>query len=296
MTQLQPKEILEKLQEAIQEIAETMMFVEIVPGESLYCQAELPVDFSAVIGFGQAFRGSLRLAAPTKTALKLASALLMEEREEMDSEMSDAFGELANMLAGGLQTRVEGDLGPISMSPPILISGKNHRSFSDHSFFCVSQTFELEGLAFIAEVFYLEESLQKKPVPRKNSEKLGFGLSLSMPGDTESYITEDEGDTANESSQPSPITDSTRDMARELIRTLLPQIASKVVQEEIDRIKNVDSDKEKESSLDFDQMVRDVFAPQVEIIARELSRQQVAKTLPNVAERMVLEEIQKLQA
>ncbi|MBF0609942.1 MAG: chemotaxis protein CheX, partial [Magnetococcales bacterium] len=122
---------LQAIRDAIQEIAETMLFVEIIPGESEHARCSLGADVSAVIGYSSSLKGSMRLAGPQKTVLKLAAALLGEERDVLDKEMEDAFSELANMIAGGVQTRVEGELGMIRMSPPVVISGKNHQVSSD---------------------------------------------------------------------------------------------------------------------------------------------------------------------
>lgn len=152
-------QFLESMRASVQEIAETMMFVEITPGTSQHRHFSLSVDFMATISFGQGLRGGFCLAAPDATALKLSMALLMEEREEMDAELSDAFGELANMIAGGVQVRVEPLLGAISMAPPVITAGSNLKIFYNASFACVSQNFELEGIAFVTEIFFLKDAL-----------------------------------------------------------------------------------------------------------------------------------------
>lgn len=158
---MQPEQFFKKMQEAVQEIAETMLFVAVMPGESQKKHFSTPVDFIATISFGQGLRGGLCLAASEKAALKLAASLLGEKRQEMDVEMNDAFGELANMVAGGVQMRVEALLGTVSITPPIVASGKNLRTFYGSTFSCVSQYFELEGLSFVTEIFYQKGSLPK---------------------------------------------------------------------------------------------------------------------------------------
>ena len=159
MRRMQPEQFFAHMQETIQEIAEAMLSVKIVAGDSQQRHFSLPVDFIATISFSQGLRGGLCLAAPKKTALKLAEALLMEERQNMDAEMKDAFGELANMAAGGVQMRVESLLGSIAVTPPIVASGGNLRTYYGATFSCVSQYFELEGLSFVTEIFYQKGSL-----------------------------------------------------------------------------------------------------------------------------------------
>lgn len=152
-----------KMREAVQEIAETMMFVEVATCEAQLSHFSLPVDFIATIAFGEGLHGGLCLAAPEKTAIRLSAALLAEDRQEMDAELYDAFGELSNMIAGGVQVRVEALLGTISMAPPVIMAGTNLKTFYDTSFTCVSQCFSLDGLSFVTEVFFLKDALTEKP-------------------------------------------------------------------------------------------------------------------------------------
>ncbi|OSM04812.1 chemotaxis protein CheX [Magnetofaba australis] len=156
-----PETFLDAVRGAVQEIAETMLFLEIEAKESSHGKSEMPVDVSAILGYSGGLRGSVSLSGPESSVLKLASALLGEEREAFDAEMEDAYSELANMIAGGVQSRLESVFGSIKLSTPVIIRGKNHTVTSDHAFECVNHAFALEGDGFCVNVFYHPDSLQQ---------------------------------------------------------------------------------------------------------------------------------------
>ena len=154
MSQLNPERCIEVLREAVTEIAETMLFVDIGQGEVNHNCAEITPEYSAVIGYGEAIQGSLHIFGPKSAVLKLSSALLGEVRDEMDAEMCDAFGEMANLVAGGVQGRLEGELGAISLSPPEIISNQSVHRRGEGSRSCISHPFYLEGEGFFIEIFF----------------------------------------------------------------------------------------------------------------------------------------------
>ncbi|MEG3638962.1 chemotaxis protein CheX [Magnetococcus sp. PR-3] len=149
------------LREAVQEIAETMLFTEVQQGEWRKGNSPLTVAYSAVLGYSESLKGSFALSAPEGGAIALAGALLGEEREQMDDEMEDAFCEMANMMAGGMQSRLEAQLGPVKLSTPVVIQGEGHKVRSEKHYACVSQDFILNGLAFCVHIFYDIESLER---------------------------------------------------------------------------------------------------------------------------------------
>ncbi|MGN7613756.1 chemotaxis protein CheX [Magnetococcales bacterium HHB-1] len=234
--------------ESVTEIAETMLFMEINAKESGPGRSELIGDASAVIGYSGALKGSMRLCGLTPAVLKLAGALLGEERDQLDMEMNDAFAEMANMIAGGIQTRVQDDLGEIKMSPPVIVSGRAHQVSSDHNFSCVNHTFELEGEPFFTEVFYLEESLKGKgdDVVDDGGASVGLPAMETSPGlddqekDEEPAAPVIEKQTlmsAVEEVFASQIAEITASAVEKEVEETLPKLAEDLVREEIERIK-----------------------------------------------------------
>jgi chemotaxis protein CheX len=49
----------------------------------------------------------------------------MSDFQAVDDEVMDAFGELTNMIIGNLKTHLERHLGPMALSIPTVVYGKN---------------------------------------------------------------------------------------------------------------------------------------------------------------------------
>ena len=154
MSYLEPERCMELLRETVAEIAETMLFIEIVPGEAMPAAAVDPSGYRAIIGYSGAIEGSLQVSGSKSSVLKLASSLLGEVRDEMDAEMRDAFGELGNLIAGGVQSRLDAEVGVINMSPPSLLDMQTTSQELEPAHACVSHRFVLDGESFFVEIFY----------------------------------------------------------------------------------------------------------------------------------------------
>lgn len=83
---------------------------------------------TAVVGFSGAMRGSCHIRMTTEAARSVASAMLGGVPiEDGDDSISDALGELCNMLAGGWKNDVPGLSSECALSPPTVISGSNYK-------------------------------------------------------------------------------------------------------------------------------------------------------------------------
>jgi chemotaxis protein CheX len=81
-------------------------------------------EISGVIGLSGKAVGMAVLSLSKPVALKAASTLLMSETEEINDDVIDAVGELANMVAGAAKAELEEY--DLSISLPSVITGKDH--------------------------------------------------------------------------------------------------------------------------------------------------------------------------
>ncbi len=65
---------------------------------------EMHSDILSIIGLGGALRGMVAIHCPAETAKKITAFFLDMEITELDDDVKDAIGEIANMVAGGLKT------------------------------------------------------------------------------------------------------------------------------------------------------------------------------------------------
>jgi chemotaxis protein CheX len=79
---------------------------------------------SGLIGLSGKAHGMVVINLSTEVALKAASALLMEEMTEINDDVIDAVGELANIVAGQAKTDLEQY--DLSVSLPNVIIGEGH--------------------------------------------------------------------------------------------------------------------------------------------------------------------------
>lgn len=79
---------------------------------------------SGLIGLSGKASGMVVINLSVEVALKAASAMLMEEKNEIDEDVIDAVGELANVIAGQAKTELEHY--ELSVSLPNVVTGDNH--------------------------------------------------------------------------------------------------------------------------------------------------------------------------
>jgi chemotaxis protein CheX len=87
------------------------------------------IEMSAIIGFAGNLSGVLSLHFSSRSASRIASALLGMEVQEGDEMIRDAMGEMANMVAGGFKHRVSGSMDTLKISIPSVIEGKGYKTY-----------------------------------------------------------------------------------------------------------------------------------------------------------------------
>lgn len=86
---------------------------------------------SAVIRMAGDKNGAFIIALSEDDAKKMASALIMEEKEFLDKDVMDAMGEIINMITGSAKGRLS-ELGfTFKLSTPTFVLGKGTRLFKD---------------------------------------------------------------------------------------------------------------------------------------------------------------------
>ena len=83
-------------------------------------------DVSTVVGLTGKINGTFSISFDEKSILKIASGLFGEELTELDKEVAEVAGELANMISGQARREIE-TLGMLlDGSIPSVITGRNH--------------------------------------------------------------------------------------------------------------------------------------------------------------------------
>lgn len=134
-------------------VFETMTGMKPVKGD-LYIKSDenLHYDVSAVIGIVGDVVGYVSVSMPEALATKVASIFLMEEKEEVDTDVGDAIGELINMIAGSTKKMFTDKGLKFSISVPNVVVGKGHTIQRPAHIICVGVKFKLENTTFVIEI------------------------------------------------------------------------------------------------------------------------------------------------
>jgi chemotaxis protein CheX len=108
-------------------VLKTMAFVEPKAG-SPYIKKDASAhgDISGIIGLAGSFRGSLALSFSTPCILTIVSNMLGEQITQLNDEITDAVGEITNMVSGAARKNMEGNGLTVNASLPTVICGSNH--------------------------------------------------------------------------------------------------------------------------------------------------------------------------
>lgn len=86
------------------DVFSTMLMVELEAKDVIeQKRTEIKSNITSMIGLGGGLKGLLAVHCPSSVATKITSAFLGMDVEEIDDDVKDAIGEIANMVAGNLK-------------------------------------------------------------------------------------------------------------------------------------------------------------------------------------------------
>lgn len=108
----------------------TMLGIEPAPGEAYIDAApsSLTNGVVSLIGLAGAWVGTGSIACSAELGCRIATQLMMSEYTAVNDDVLDAVAEVTNMIVGHVKTSLEEDLGPMGLSIPTVIYGRNFSS------------------------------------------------------------------------------------------------------------------------------------------------------------------------
>ncbi len=145
--------------DSTQEIFSSMIFLEVTPGDPFKRQDEpLTNSISGIIGLAGTMKGSLAIHLTNDAALAVTTAFLGMDVEEIDEDVKDAIGELANMLGGSLKSVLDPSGSDIKLSMPSTVYGEEYSIDCLDEAESVAVPFSFDGHTFIVELQMRTES------------------------------------------------------------------------------------------------------------------------------------------
>ena len=83
-------------------------------------------NVTAVVGLAGKLSGVIGVRCQEKAAALMASRMLGVELEKVGPELSDALGEVCNMVAGNFKNKISGLGDGCMLSPPSVITGEDY--------------------------------------------------------------------------------------------------------------------------------------------------------------------------
>jgi chemotaxis protein CheX len=81
---------------------------------------------SSMVGLAGHYNGLVSLHMPSGLALKATSSMLGMEVSEIDEDVNDAMGEIANMIAGSFKMHLSKSGADVQLSTPSVVYGKEY--------------------------------------------------------------------------------------------------------------------------------------------------------------------------
>ena len=120
-------EILPKVVEAIEEIFTGMIMMEVSQdGEPRQQLGTMKNSITGMVGLAGKHKGVVAIHIPTPLALAITTSFLGMDVEELNEDVQDAIGEIANMLGGNVKTILSERGKDIQLSLPSTISGEEY--------------------------------------------------------------------------------------------------------------------------------------------------------------------------
>ncbi len=116
----------EEIVTGVKDVFSTMLMVDLENDEIIENQpCTIESNLTSMLGFGGGLSGMLAVHCPAKVAKDITAAFLGVEKEELDEEVKDAIGEIANMVAGNLKVSCAKIDIDIVLALPTTIVGKS---------------------------------------------------------------------------------------------------------------------------------------------------------------------------
>lgn len=145
--------------DSTQDIFSSMIMLDVTPGEPfLRNNDKLLNSISGIVGLAGNTKGMLAIHMTNEAALAVTAAFLGMEVDEIDEDVRDAIGELANMLAGSIKSILDPGGSDIKLSMPSAIYGEDYTVDCLAGAQSVTVPFTFDGLGFMVELQLRNES------------------------------------------------------------------------------------------------------------------------------------------
>ena len=124
--------LVDRISVSAADVVSTMLGAQLPAGESSFEKGTPDTNDGVVslIGLAGAWAGTGSLTCSPVLACRICSLMLMAETPAVNEDVLDAVAELTNMIVGSVKNDLEPHLGPLGLSIPTVVFGRNFRTKS----------------------------------------------------------------------------------------------------------------------------------------------------------------------
>jgi len=137
-----------------------MLFMEVTPEEPLKPGLTYVNSISGIVGLAGRARGMLAVHTPEEVAKAITGGFLGTTVSEINEEVQDAIGELANMLAGSVKLSLSENSTDIRLAIPSIVSGNSYTVNAPDKGMGLVIPFTMPNGRFYIEFHLVEAELQ----------------------------------------------------------------------------------------------------------------------------------------
>jgi chemotaxis protein CheX len=118
-----------------------------------------------MVGVAGPYSGSGSIVCTGPVACRMAGAMLMADYSEVNEEVLDAMGEIANMVIGNIKTNLEEKFGPMALTTPTVIHGGDFSTRASGKNTWTVVPFSIEGCGFFVQMMMVETAARVSSGP-----------------------------------------------------------------------------------------------------------------------------------
>jgi chemotaxis protein CheX len=145
--------------DATTDVFSTMLMMDLVAGDPIDGKGgEISSNITSMLGLGGDIRGMLAVHCPAMVAMAITGGFLGMDVDEVNEDVKDAIGEVANMVAGNMKVAFAGDDLKVELAIPTSIVGESYRVGGMLGARRVAVPFSMERGQFLVELKYIVNS------------------------------------------------------------------------------------------------------------------------------------------
>jgi chemotaxis protein CheX len=137
------------LEVSTREVFELMLSSELTSAQNVDATT---LDVTAMVGLAGQLCGVLSVRCGGRAAALMTSKMLGVDADKVGPEMSDAMGEVCNMIAGNFKNKISGLAEGCMLSPPTVITGNDYSLHSQAEELGLQAEMLFEGLPMIVSL------------------------------------------------------------------------------------------------------------------------------------------------